>query len=745
MPAASDVKNGTAPPAGSAAMPHIDDITATPTDIDVNQSIKRLLELCEANLGSAEMSREFKRPAIALKYYVKASIIAVHIISNHRDYPSLQSSHGGELQRKYNDVLRRIKTLYEPYNQVKAEITKDNERSGVRPSKPRPGSSQAAGHPQPNGNPHSSLPNGSHNKAAQAPANSSHERTKPPVPHPKPQSLHGNALKNGHARSNSAVTAGSDLAARFAGLRGPQASPGQDPRIRTHAFGSPPKPAGPRQMPPGHQKPHIGLDSSVSALPKPPDAIYSPARGNMSEESARMPSSTPRGFSRTGSSASGTSSPSASTQPPSRDYFTPVYTNSFSADPASLNMSSLDQSSSVSSPRRSLDLGSKEVIEAEELYHAMKERGSVLIIDIRPRDEFDEGHIMSSSTICIEQSILARENLSADDIGDSLVISPNQTQEQSLFEKRGDYDLVVFYDQESEFIPRPPRSPEEQALASLHRALVHLNYGKELKQSPRLLKGGLEAWVELMGPASLQSTSSSSLKTSQLRRGPTGRRKSRYRIAPLKADEVKAWQETLNKEDLASASSPTLYRTTEDFVRRFPAVPLEPENMTSASPPIRPEKRVDYQISHDQRVVGDLPAPLTRPAPAVSRPSHSGLSIETDGKGAYGEQKAVTQQASGRSSKTMEQASADIGSFYTGLHNPQNWCYANSVLQSLLACEFGKELTNSDWKRKYVVPKKANEKIEQPQLLMQILSNLFHWMSSGKFEVMKAGTLMVSL
>lgn len=96
--------------------------------------------------------------------------------------------------------------------------------------------------------------------------------------------------------------------------------------------------------------------------------------------------------------------------------------------------------------------------------------------------------------------------------------------------------------------------------------------------------------------------------------------------------------------------------------------------------------------------------------------------------------------------KAMEQQSTgDSAKFYTGLNNPNNWCYANSTLQSLLASpEFGRELANSEWVSKYKAPMKDDEKIEQPQLMIRIISNLFHWMSSGKFQVMMAQTLMVS-
>lgn len=735
---ASNGGSGGAPRAG-APLPHIDDITATPRDIDLNQSLKRLLDTCDSSLRSAEMSREFGRPATALRDYLKASIIAIQIVKQHKDYPAMQSNRGGEMAHRHSVLLKQISGMYDTYEQIKQTILKDNQRTGVKPTVSRPGvfpaaaigSASADEMPQSNG----SQPNG----APQPTVNGSHGRSKP-VPHPKPQSLHGNAIQNNHARSSSTSNAAVDLlAARFAGLRGPQASPGQDPRIKTHSFAPPPRPAGPRDIP-TTQKPKIGIDSSVPSLPKMPDAIYSPVRGNMSEESARMPTSTPRGpFSRTGSTTSVAGSPTASAQPPSKDYFTPVYASSMSGDPVPLSRQSTGLGSSVSSPKRSLDLTSRDTIEAVELYHGMKAKGTFLLIDVRAREDFDMGHIMSTSTICIEPNILARENLSGDNIAESMVISPNQ--EQQLFEKRSEFDHVILYDEDSTAIPKFPQGQDDMALVSLHRALVQLNFGSELKQPPRLLKGGLNAWIDLMGEKSLQTTSASA----PLRRGAMGRRKSKYRLTSMRADEVQAWQEKVRNDNMETASSPTLYRSTEDFVRRYPAVPVEPENMTSPTPtpPPKPEKKMDYQAPNKQHAVGDLPAPLARPAPAVSRPSHSGLSMGADDQGTYSEKTGGPPQPSGRAPKPADQLYLDTSSYYTGLNNPHNWCYANSVLQSLLAGDFGRELTNSDWKKRYIVPKRRNEKIEQPQLMMQILSNLFHWMSTGKFEVMKASTLMV--
>jgi hypothetical protein len=112
-----------------------------------------------------------------------------------------------------------------------------------------------------------------------------------------------------------------------------------------------------------------------------------------------------------------------------------------------------------------------------------------------------------------------------------------------------------------------------------------------------------------------------------------------------------------------------------------------------------------------------------------------------------GHEAGVDRSTTGSSGSTPSHPSnsveVDVNNPPTGLDNPGNWCYANSVIQSLLASSFGKAM-GGNWRDEFKVPKKAQEKIEQPQLMMQILSNLFSWMSTRKFEVMQAQTLMVS-
>ncbi|KAK7425845.1 ubiquitin-specific protease doa4 [Neonectria magnoliae] len=708
------------PRSGGAPIPHIEDILAAPRDIDMNQSIRRLLESAEASLSQAQMSRDFNRPALALKEYIRASVIAIQSVRNHRDYASLKTDRN-DLQRIHNSLLKKISQLDVVFAGIKQDIIADNKRTGVQPTSQRNGLVQRNGAGfQPSTDQPANIP-------TRSKMNGTPPKTKPII-QPKPQALHGNAIKPVRASLNLSNTTAQDLATRFANLRGPQASPGQDPRIKTHQINLP-RPAGPREMPPAPPRPpKIDINSAVPILPKMPDAIYSPARGSISGEVSRPPTSTTRNiYNRTGSSVSSVPGTPTGSSQVQADYFTPAQSYS------------LNNSIPPVPPGNAIKIPEGELIDPEELYQAMKAKGSILIIDTRFRQVFNEGHIMSSSTICIEPNILTRDNISAEQISESLVLSPNQ--EESLFEQRDKYDLVVLYDQNSETILKSSSNPDELVLASLQRALVDYNYGRDLKNPPKLLKGGVDAWVDLMGPASLQaSTQSGSSKpvqrTQLSRSNAIERRTSKYIGKPLKEKDVKDWQERLKNEDMETASSPNFLRSKEDFLRRFPPVLTEQESMTSQD---QPQQQPAYGSFHKIDLDTDLPSPPTRPAPAMPRPSYNGLAEGTDDSGA-----PANRQLTRVPTKIVEQPSTtETVTFYTGLNNPSNWCYANSTLQCLLASpEFGRVLADSNWISQFSAPRKEDEKIDQPQLMVRIISNLFHWMSSGKFQVMKAQTLM---
>ncbi|KAK7444731.1 hypothetical protein CaCOL14_000275 [Colletotrichum acutatum] len=725
---------GSAGRGGKPPLPHIEDLTSTAPYIDMNLPLRKILEMADNTMRQAETFRDFGRPDMAFKEYIKASLIAVKYVPMHTESVSVKGGRG-DLNRIYTVLMKKIDSQHGNFEKIKADIIADNQKTGVRPTTSRPTSISNGDANRPRTPQSPPVLSPIRAEAGTQVHGSPATKTKPAV-QPKPQSLHGNVIRSGAGGPGLPKSkAAEDLAARFANLRGPVALPGQDPRIRTHPI-MPPRPAGPRAMPDPPEKPKVAVVTSLPDLPKMPDAIYSPARGTVSNEAASLPSSTPRGlFSRTGSSASINTVVAASRS--SADYFN------------ASNAAATSRTSSISIPEG-------DSITAEDLMNYIK-RGSatlqVLIIDVRGREDFDEGHILSQAVICIEPSILLRENITAEQIAESMVLSPPQ--EYHHFERRDAFDLVVFHDQDSDSIPRYI-SPDMDAAAllSLQRALTYFNYGKDLKNPPKLLQGGLDAWTDLMGRSALATSQTAGAVRAPIARSPLkptisiSKPSRKYKVTPLKPEEVKLWEETLHHAEIETARSPGFMhvRSTEEFLRRFPAVATEQESMQSPISPDRPNH--GYSQNHGD-IYSELPSPPTRPAPAVPRPSYSGLSQTQDDHEAHA---GIAMAVQGRNLKQGPLARPDSPSVanaakdtlhITGLNNPGVWCYANSTIQVLrMSPGFGKELASFEWQNMYKVPRKADEKNDHPQLMSRILSNLFHWLESGKFDVMKAQTLM---
>lgn len=518
--------------------------------------------------------------------------------------------------------------------------------------------------------------------------------------------------------------AADDLKSRLAKLRN---GPVQDPRIRTQ----PPivpiidnnaaegnhngRPVGRhsleatsanRKVPPTPppKPPRLTTNGGV-IMPKLPDAIYSPARGGNTSHHQDLPSSTPRGsYSRATS------------------YFPVVKSGPKSTQ-------EVKSPSSVPELRVHIDLPEGNVVTVEDLLRYQRVEGfRILIIDVRPRADFEDGHILSSSTICIEPDILERSGIEARDVEDSMVLG--STEEKDHFEKRHEYDMVIIYDQSSEGF-----GDRKNNASKLFSVLSDFDYpeGNPASKHPKLLKGGLDAWKDSMGSHALRNSGHRRKRSTYDKpwlRSPT---------KPIQnPEEAKRWEEHLTKPeeddpDSAEQDNFTAARSINDFLTRFPSVqesmtsPVEMtlDRMDLRSPPNKP-------LPSPQRPP-ELPMPPrepTRPPPAVPRRSYSGLQPPDDDEGT--------------ASKSVTKRDVSSRGRAIGLQNPGNWCYANSTLQALFASGgFGEELYSQAWQHLYKPPKKADEKILPPQLLTKIMANLFLWMGTAKFE-MKADTLMVS-
>ncbi|EKM81610.1 hypothetical protein AGABI1DRAFT_35800 [Agaricus bisporus var. burnettii JB137-S8] len=117
---------------------------------------------------------------------------------------------------------------------------------------------------------------------------------------------------------------------------------------------------------------------------------------------------------------------------------------------------------------------------------------SVLVIDVRNRADFDKEHVKAQAVVCIEPSVLLRENVTADALEDSMVIAPKG--EAKLFSHRDQFDVVAVCDESSTSF-----GSDNSPLSILVRVINEQAFRKYLKRMPMLLVGGLEGWRRDLG------------------------------------------------------------------------------------------------------------------------------------------------------------------------------------------------------------------------------------------------------
>ena len=629
-------------------------------------------------------------------------------------------------------------------------IVDDNEKSGIRPSfsalpdaspMPQGGRRQAyLNSPRPLSMPDPpesynvrQQPNGEHRRAQVylPPRPSSQQsRRRPPV-HPKPEKMQGSSSRPTNSNLSSNSMSPKLLAERFANLRVPSTNPpkalpyptdggimdvpaseqsyarphlDQDTALsKTHSAPGfyDGRPSGPRPMPPPPSHvppppPKLPLDTDFAvSLPRAPSPTYSPARNIQSPSSVVPPRSTARSMITSGTRSSQLVNG------------TPFY-NPVTGESSYTTEGTRQNAVKVVKPKFQ-GLPNPTAISAEELFDTLR-LCNVLLIDVRSREEFDEGHILSASILCIEPLSL-KYGISSEDLEDRLVLSPEG--EQLLFCNRDDFDLVVYYDSKTSsnrFLEGSPSNSAAPALRNLYDTLYEFSYEKPLQRPPAVLLGGLEAWTDLLGPQALQTsqTATSNAAARPRRLNKSGRvvgrmslgsanssreiRKRRLReYNPLNDDEERAWREKARKEEVEATEyqqaqsdgdgesvsthpdepvSP-LVHSYEDFLRKFPEPSAIQESMVGIRPGLPPSRPAPI-----------LPSIPSRPPPAVPRPSYSGVSERDSSQLSPNSRAPLSAQPplyTGRSITHYLKLPR------TGLINFSVTCYMNATIQCLLA------------------------------------------------------------
>ena len=528
------------------------------------------------------------------------------------------------------------------------------------------------------------------------------------------------------------------LAERFARLRASAQTPQEDVQMR---------PPG-DQVTRAHQDavksyvngsatgPHVSVNTSVSEqLPNPPSPTYTPSRPPVQPRSSlnNVPKSTnherPMPIS---------SSASPATQANSRGH--DLHYSDHRSD------ASDSPTHPVRRRRKSVNRPQETEISAQRLYDYLP-LFNVLLIDVRHRESYDSGHIWSRSSMCVEPTAL-RQNMSAEELSDALVLSPDQ--EQVFFARRDEFDLVVYYDQSTATADwsRDNGRPYNPAMKFIQEALYDFNQEKPLQWAPILLKGGLDAWIDLVGNQALE-TSDTAHKTRIHR--PISRRpvvnmpspgldihrKRHHRdYNPLAPEEEKKWRERARSESIVLESQPPSendaepeqvngtfldMQNDEDFQRRYPDVAaLEQRSARAAGPPSEPPPSVPFVPQYPTPPIPSqppVPSVPSRPAPAVPRKSYSGVSERVISPSTQPKRPQLPPYIPPKLKRLPR----------TGLHNFGVTCYMNATIQCLssttpltaffLESVFMKFLQRDNWK---------GSKGLMPELYNTLLRNLWH-------------------
>ncbi|KAF3933692.1 hypothetical protein ABW19_dt0201868 [Dactylella cylindrospora] len=529
--------------------------------------------LAERRSKGSLMNIEFGRPDMAYVDFMVALEILVTILPSHREYPTW-STRSSQAFQDYKTLRRDMMKHLPRIEEIKEQIIASNAQQNAMPS-----SSDSIATVLPSSKPES---NGLQPVA---------EGKKPPPRPAKPKDLQNyhsgdvrTSIDRPPSRDASTSINGDNLAFR------------------------------PKRTSQDSLQDRFDRLRKEASFPRPPEPTYSPVR-QFADNSTYFPvpgESQARPLARASSSTS-------------LDNYRPASTTSA--------LPTLPGPSAAPIPPTSTG---DTTISAERLseYLGNISATSVLIIDVRERSEYDQGHIFTRSII-----------MSADQLEDALSISPDK--EHSMFINRHQYDLVVYHDQATTSLHGYDQNTDRQAqkaLKILVQAIYEFSYQKPLRNPPKLLVGGIDAWTEYNGPTSLVQTPASQKVAGLARMGAktatnshstiAARRREKARAAlpgqvlpdaerseimhnaqPINQEEEEQWIARLKREnttitikkptnletgDLKSRNRTTsivsidqfdLSPSIEDFFQRFPAIGKDPADippMPTRGPPSPP-------------------------------------------------------------------------------------------------------------------------------------------------------------
>ncbi|CAG7920328.1 unnamed protein product [Penicillium olsonii] len=720
-------KDNSPPTPRRPRFPNIKDLQDQAAALNVNDTTP-LAILSRTAAEAIDKARNLvdEYPDKAYVHYLRASEITINLIPHHSNYRATAVERP-DWFREFADLMKAVRAKQGTMDAIKQAIIEDNLVSNMQPT----GAFQTSPELQ-YVTPRSRENRDSGTSLARMPSPTQYQRTLDTQVHSPPASITpDDMLAQRFAKLKASPPSNQfDVGSNSGGPRSPNlGSAAQTPlhpsNVPPNAHTSPPprRPMGPRGMGSSSNVPTLPPKVPLNtALPRAPDPAYSPIFTAPPKPTSNPPRSS------TDSTRSGNLRYSQFSSSPR------VSPNRGGHDENPYRSMTPNGSGSARDTRsNSPELPYSPTISAQSLLENLR-KYNVLLIDVRPRDQYDNGHVYAKSIICIEPVVL-KENVSAEELEERLVVSPEH--EQVLFEKRNEYDLVVYYDQSTKsvsYLAGSPVGTSAPHLRALYDTLYEFNAYKPLKagRPPALLLGGLDAWIDLLGQQSLATSSTAAVMSSLQARKPVpkpgrplGRvptmasanssleiRKRRLReFTPLNSKELSEWMEKSKTEEIDTTNygeedplteepevvsqepSTPYVHTYEAFFRRFPEAHDVQQSMTHPDtrpvpPPAHSHTHAHpHSHSHSQSQSStpdyavQMPIVPSRPRPAVPRPSYSGVS---DGR--HIQPHLERQNSANRTALYAPASRIDrLKLPRTGLTNFGVTCYMNSTIQCLSA------------------------------------------------------------